>query len=152
MDKPKESIYKQFLKFGIIGFANTIVDLAILNLLIFSTGLGKEGGLYFSIFKCVAFIFAATNSYIFNKLWVFKDKEKGKSVLKFSKFFLITIGGGIINIVTATLVVTYIPPVIVPLYLWPTFGALCGVATGMFWNFFGYKFVVFGEGAPKESK
>lgn len=145
MKNPYYLFLKQFIKFGLVGFFNTIVDLGILNVLIFSTGLGREGGRYFTLFKSLSFICAATNSYVLNKYWVFRSEEDKGKVLQISKFFLITCGGGLINIVIASLVVTYIPVILLPSHLWPTFGALCGTAIGMVWNFSGYKYLVFRE-------
>jgi len=141
---------RQFVKFGLVGTFNTFLDLGILNFLIFSMKTG-EAGFMFSLFKAISFLCAATSSYFLNKFWVFREPSKKKRILQFSKFFIITIVGGLINITTATIVVTFILPRIIPFLgtvdkrFWPTMGGLCGTAAGMFWNFFGYKFLVFKE-------
>ncbi len=138
----------QFIRFGLIGGMNTLIDLGVLNTLMFASGL--KTGIYYTIFKTISFTFAATSSYFFNKYWAFKDKDKKEEAKKFSQFFLISIIGAIINVGTATLVVRYLKPalggtLIIPLsdQLWGNVGALCGTAIGLIWNFIGYKFIVF---------
>lgn len=137
----------QFIRFGLIGGMNTGVDLVILNILMFSTGL-FEGPPY-SAFKTISFAAAATFSYFMNKKWAFKDDSKEKEVKKFSQFFAVSIIGAVINVSVATLVVTYLKPVLGANFLflndglWGSVGALFGTAVGLIWNFLGYKFIVF---------
>jgi putative flippase GtrA len=138
----------QFLRFGLIGGMNTGVDLIILNLLMFSTGL-YEGQPY-SLFKAISFCCAATFSYFMNKNWAFRDKSKEKNISKFSQFFAVSVIGAIINVTIASLVVNYAKPIttfdaVISISdpLWGTIGALCGTAIGLIWNFMGYKLIVF---------
>jgi len=143
----KFPVIGQFIRFGLIGGMNTGVDLVILNILIFSTG-QYEGAAY-SAFKAISFAAAATFSYFMNKRWAFRDKSKDKEVQKFSQFFAVSIVGAVINVSVATLVVTYLKPVVGADFLflndnlWGTVGALFGTAFGLVWNFLGYKFIVF---------
>lgn len=143
----KFPVIGQFIRFGLIGGMNTGVDLVILNILIFSTG-QNEGAAY-TAFKTISFIAAATFSYFMNKRWAFRDKSKDKEVQKFSQFFAVSIVGAVINVSVATLVVTYLKPVVGADFLflndnlWGTVGALFGTAFGLVWNFLGYKFIVF---------
>ena len=144
----KNSGLRQFFKFAMVGIFNTFLDLGLLNLLIFFTGAGEKG-LVFGLFKAMSFSCAATSSYLFNKYWVFRDPSNKKRALQVSQFLIVTIIGGAINTVTATIVVTYVLhglPLISVLAdekLWPTLGGLVGTGAGMFWNFFGYKYLVF---------
>lgn len=142
----KYPVIGQFLRFGVIGGMNTGVDLVILNLLMFSTGL-YEGQPY-SVFKAISFCCAATFSYFMNKNWAFKDNSKEKNISKFSQFFAVSIIGAFINVTIASLVVNYIKPMtnfdgIISDPIWGTIGALCGTAIGLIWNFTGYKIIVF---------
>lgn len=132
----------QFGKFVSVGFANTAVDYGILNLMMLLTGI--TSGVFYSVFKGVSFIFAASNSYLWNKFWTFKATEK-KGVAKESlQFLTVTIIGSIINITVASLVVNLITPMwgLSPT-LWANAGAVAGTVVGLMWNFFGYKFIVF---------
>lgn len=145
----KYPVIGQFVRFGLIGGLNTGVDLIILNILMFSTGFSD--GTPYSIFKSLSFVFAATFSYFMNKQWAFKDSSKERGVQKFSQFFAVSAIGAVINVSIATLVVTYLKPMIgntlfsLPLSgeIWGSIGALFGTAIGLIWNFFGYKFFVF---------
>ena len=143
----KYPVIGQFVRFGLIGGMNTGVDLIILNILMFSTGL-FEGAAY-SAFKTISFAAAATFSYFMNKKWAFKDDSKEKEVRKFSQFFAVSIIGAIINVSVASLVVTFLKPALGVNFLflndglWGSVGALFGTAFGLIWNFLGYKFIVF---------
>jgi len=137
----------QFVRFGLIGGLNTGVDLAILNILMYSTG--QFEGTPYTIFKGISFASAATFSYFMNKKWAFKDDSKEKAVQKFSQFFAVSVIGAVINVTVASLVVNYLKPLIGSDFLflndglWGSVGALFGTAIGLIWNFLGYKFLVF---------
>jgi putative flippase GtrA len=149
----KSSLGKQIARFIVVGVINTGVDLVILNILIAVTHRG-ENGIYFSVFKTIAFLFALTNSYLMNKYWTFVgDAAKGKNLIEASQFILVSLVGLVINVLVASAVVNYIPPfwLIREIWtgaanhpqLWPSVGALCGTAIGLAWNFIGYKTFVF---------
>jgi len=138
-------IIEQFIKFGLIGAMNTLVDLGILNVLMYVSG--QTEGIYYSIFKTLSFTGAVVFSYNLNKRWTFKDVSEEEQAKKFAQFLSISIVGALINVTAATLVVTYIKPLVaVPALtsqLWGNIGALCGTGAGLVWNFLGYKFIVF---------
>jgi putative flippase GtrA len=141
----KYPIIPQFAKFVLIGFMNFFIDLAILNVEMLVSG--KSAGLYYTAFKAVSFLFAVTFSYFFNKHWAFQDKKKTEQGRQFSQFLFVSIIGMIINVSTASIVVNYIAPqiqfVTLSGKLWGNLGAVGGAATGLIWNFLGYKFWVF---------
>lgn len=143
------ALIKQVLRFGIVGVTNTGVDLIVLNGLIFSTGLGQQG-IYYTIFKAISFLVAATNSYFLNKHWTFAGSDGGNATRQFQQFVAITIVGWLINVGVASFVVNIIQPTIDLNQfaegmnkLWPSIGALFGTAFGLVWNFLGYKLIVF---------
>lgn len=138
-------IIPQFTKFAMIGFMNFFIDLAILNLQMFASG--KSAGIYYTIFKSISFLCAVIFSYFFNKHWAFKDKKKTEQAKQFSQFLFISIIGMFINVSTASIVVNYIAPqiqfIVLSGKIWGNLGAVGGAATGLIWNFIGYKFWVF---------
>jgi len=163
----KKRTFVQVLKFVVVGVLNTLVDLAILNLLIWLSGVGQSGPL-FTLFKAISFTVAVVNSYYFNRIWVFRGDETKKVSVEFTKFIIISVVGAFVNVGVATLVVTYeqgmvgfihMIPLIAPTYdwfvstlvaltspnfaVWPTVAALFGTLAGLVWNFLGYKFIVF---------
>lgn len=144
-----KTLVQQFTKFFLVGIMNTGVDLVILNTAMFITGIAT--GVGYSAQKAISFLGAVTFSYFINKYWTFQDKSKEDEGKKMSQFFAVSFIGMLINVGTASLVVNYLQtpitnalslPVLDP-KLWGTFGALCGTAVGLFWNFIGYKLWVF---------
>lgn len=138
-------IIEQFIKFALIGAMNTLVDLGILNLLMYVTG--YTSGIHYSLLKAISFTCAVIFSYNLNKRWTFNDLSDEDRAKKFTQFLAISIIGAVINVSVATLVVTYVRPMInisfLTPQLWGNIGALCGTAIGLIWNFIGYKFIVF---------
>lgn len=135
----------QFAKFFLVGIMNTGVDLIVLNILMYSTQ--QTEGIYYTFFKALSFLAAVIFSYIVNKRWTFKDNSDEDASKKFYQFVGISIIGAIINVTVATLVVSFVKPLVgtdlISGQLWGNVGALCGTAIGLFWNFIGYKFIVF---------
>lgn len=140
MGKLKET-FGQFFKFAVVGVMNTLIDLGVLNGLILLTGMAV--GWQFSVFKGISFIAAVINSYFFNKFWTFKSK-KSVGAGELLQFFAVSVGGFVVNVGTASLVVNVIGPLwgISPT-LWANVGAISAIAFSMAWNFIGYKFLVF---------
>ncbi len=131
------TIVRQFTKFFLVGAMNTLIDLGILNLLIFASGISF--GLWYSVFKGVSFLIATTNSYFWNKRWTFESSQK-----KFSQFLIISTIGFVINVGVASFLVNLIgPQASLTVKVWANVGALAGSAIGLMWNFLGYKFIVF---------
>lgn len=137
----RNPVFFQFGKFITIGLSNTAIDFGILNLLMFLTNI--ESGYLYSVFKAVSFLVAVINSYFWNKFWTFENSGTaiGKEALQFITISGIGFG---INVIIASLVVNFVGPVggISP-RLWANFGAFVAIVISVFWNFIGYKFVVF---------
>ena len=144
-------IIRQTIKFILVGILNTLIDLSVLNLLIFISGIAS--GLGYSVFKGISFIVAVINSYFLNKFWTFKsvggyNKENLPAAgREFSQFFAVSLIGFGINVGVASLVVNVIgnPFVLSGISdkIWANVGAIMATFCGMTWNFLGYKFVVF---------
>lgn len=134
----------QAAKFILVGVLNTFVDLGVLNVLIFISGLASGGA--YSLFKGISFIVASCNSYFWNKFWTFEKKETGEDPKKteFTQFFAVSVGGFLINVGVASLVVNAVEPQFgFNPKVWANIGAIIATFLGMTWNFLGYKFIVF---------
>lgn len=131
------SVFLQLGKFFLVGSGNTFIDFGILNFLIFSTGIAS--GIDFSLFKGLAFVVATTNSYFWNKLWTFQSNTGN-----FWQFLIVSLIGLVINVGIASIVVNLINPIgaMTP-GQWANLGALVAIFVSLFWNFVGYKFLVF---------
>jgi len=133
----------QFGKFLVIGSSNFSIDFGILNLFINLTDIDR--GILYSVFKATSFILASVNSYFWNKYWTFGDSEGKGMVKQFMKFFLVAVGGFLINVTIATLVVNVFEPPFefISGKVWANIGALTSLVFTLAWNFTGYKLFVF---------
>jgi len=131
----------QIAKFVAVGGLNTLLDLGILNTLIFLSGIAV--GWWYSIFKGISFIAAVINSYFWNKHWTFGVSDSA-NIKEFSQFMAVSFVGFAINVGAASLLVNFIgsPESISP-ERWANIGALSATIISLVWNFVGYKFIVF---------
>ncbi|MDI6717561.1 MAG: GtrA family protein [Patescibacteria group bacterium] len=130
----------QFVKFAAVGALNTLIDLGILNLMIYI--FNHASGIWFSIFKGTSFIIANINAYFWNKYWTFGN-DKEASIKEFSQFLTVSVIGFVLNIGTAALIVSKARFTGVSAGQLANIGALAAVAVSLVWNFIGYKFIVF---------
>lgn len=137
----KIRIILQVARFFLVGTLNTFIDLVVLNLLIWVSGIAS--GVFFSVFKAVSFLFATVNSYFWNKFWTFEKREAPRSE-EFLKFLVVTAVGLLINVGVASFVVNIIRPQFgLGEKIWATFGAIVAAFFAFVWNFLGSKFIVF---------
>ncbi len=139
----KIPFFKSFAKYVMVGFLNTGVDFAVFNFLMFITKI--EQGYMVSSFKTISFVAAVTNSYFWNKNWVFEERKsalnKGK---EFTKFIVVNVIGAMVNvIITSVLIFTIMPKFGLSQLSWNNIAAVFGTAVALIWNFIGFKLIVF---------
>lgn len=140
------ALARQATRFCIVGFVNTVVDLAVLNILILVWPDGHSGPL-FTAFKTISFLVAVANSYVMNAKWTFGGSGGRNTPIQGAQFLAVSIIGSILNIGSASYVATFIePPAALHAY-WPSIAALVGTFFSFLFNFLGYKYFVFSEGA-----
>jgi putative flippase GtrA len=99
--------------------------------------------LAYPLFKSISFIVAVTNSYFWNRLWVFKS-GRGDRGKEFLSFMVVSLIGLAINVGLASYVFLKIPPLFgLSQVLWANAGVLAALIASLIWNFFGYKLFVF---------
>ena len=76
---------KQFIKFGLIGLLNTFIDLIAY---VFFT---RVLFWHYLVAALLAFVIAATSSFILNSYWTFVIQDKLKE--RYLNFFLVALGG-----------------------------------------------------------
>jgi putative flippase GtrA len=131
----------QFAKFGLIGVSNTALNFGVFNILIHLTGVTK--GLTLSLFSALAFLTALINSYIWNSHWSFQNNNP-RTPKEFFQFFAVTFTGLLINSLIIYIVTQHIPPVGgISAVVWANVANLIATLVVMFWNFSGFKFIVF---------
>lgn len=140
--------FTQFSKFVAVGFLNTAIDFGILNLL--SRTLGVSAGFILGGVNVPGFVVAISNSYFWNKLWVFQDRNHGEPLFKdFPKFFAVTAIGLLINSAIVIALTTYVSPIFgASRALWLNLGKVGATVVTLIWNFAGYKLFVFRQEKP----
>ncbi len=92
---------RQFVKFVIVGFTNTVLDFGIYVALTRLSEFWREHYLWANV---IAFSIAVVNSYIWNRRWTFRNTQRAIHI-QFAKFALVSIVGlGLNEAVLALLV------------------------------------------------
>jgi len=134
--------FNQLSKFGAIGIFNTSIDFGILNL--FSLVTGATTGIIIGGFNIPGQILAVTNSYLWNKYWVFRSSGQHRQEQDLVKFLAVTITGLILNSALVVIATTYVtPPFDLSGAAWLNVAKIFITLFTLIWNFLGYKFFVF---------
>lgn len=137
-----KKLYSQFWRYALIGFFNTAIDFAILNVLIKITGITSGNGLI--PLNIISFTIAVTNSYFMNKRWSFADASQTDGGKKFSLFLIVSIIGAVVNTGIVRFVATNIDPMFgLSPQLWVNVAKAAATGVSLVWNFSGYKLFVF---------
>jgi putative flippase GtrA len=132
----------QLAKFGLIGVANTVVDLGIYNLFIYISDVST--GYLIVVFKSFSVLAAIINSYVWNKFWSFEKKETHNLGEEFTQFLMVSLVGLLLNVGITAFVVNIIgAPAGINDKAWANIGGLTASILVLTWNFIGYKFFVF---------
>lgn len=123
-----ESIFT-ILKFGLVGASGVGVDFAVTWLLKEKAGMHKYAS------NSLGFMAAASNNYIWNRLWTFESNDPDVAV-QYLVFILVSLGGLAFN--NAALWFFHEKRKL-PFYV----SKVLAVFVAMFWNYFGYKFLAF---------
>jgi putative flippase GtrA len=130
----------QFAQFAAVGTLNSFIDIGVLNLETFFNGTALISNGLFAIFKAVSFVFATTNSFVWNKYWTFGSEEKADAK-QVTGFYVVALVGWALNVAAATFVKSIGPA---GSTTWVDIVApLGGIAAAFLWDFFGYKYFVF---------
>jgi putative flippase GtrA len=123
----------QFGKFGMVGIVGFIVDVAVLYLLLATTGLGRYGA------RALSFLSAATTTWTLNRNFTFRGQHDGTLWRQWAKFVAANSFGGLLNYGTYAALIAYDPLVAAH----PVLGVAAGSVVGMFFNFAAAKKLVF---------
>lgn len=133
----------QFIKFGLIGGLNTVIDFALLNTFFWATGV--YSGSLVILFNIISFTVAVINSYVLNKKWTFNSTKKDVSA-QLSKFITISLVGLLINTAIVFVVTSYVKaPFNLSEGLWANGAKIFATVFALVWNFIGYKLWAFAE-------
>jgi putative flippase GtrA len=117
----RAEIFKQFVKFCLVGTFNTVLDFSIY---LFLT---RGVHLYFLYANLISLLVAMTSSFILNKYWTFKDTNKDlqKQYLKFV----------LVNVVYFFLYNAVLFSLVHWLKIFDLMAKAVAVVAGLFWNF-----------------
>ena len=136
----KTTLHK-FVRFSLVGIFNTLLDLGILNLLIYLFNVVDPFA--FSICKGISFFLAAMNSYYMNKYFTFAKKQKSKK--EFYLFILVSIISLFINMFISSLFFYLLGlyPQIISIHMIATISAIIGAMFSTIINYISYSYFVF---------
>jgi putative flippase GtrA len=123
------SLLLTILKFATVGSLGVIIDFLTTFILKDKLKVHKY------LANSIGFFLAATNNYILNRSWTFKNNDPDIAA-QYITFLLVSIGGLIFNNAT----IWYLNDKRNVNFWIAKFAA---VIVAMFWNFFGYKFLAF---------
>lgn len=134
----------EYLRFGLVGALNTLVDFVVLNALI--VALGAYASAHFAEMKAISFLAAVVNSYLFNKYWVFGSRAaQGIGVAREGgRFLAVSVMGFLANVASSSLAFSLLKELqLFESHLAANLSAMVGTLVVLAWNFAGYKFFVF---------
>lgn len=130
----------QVIRFGVVGFLNTGIDVLVLNILlrIFPT----HNTNLLLIYNSIAFTLGAVNSFYFNKYWTFKKRESaisGEAV----RFLIVSLLGIICNDSLIWIAAKMLHPLIMNSFLWANMSKAIAVIGTALVSYFGMRLWVF---------
>ncbi len=132
---------KKAAKFGVVGITNTVIDLILFNIIFYLTH-----NIY--VATSLAFIFAATNSYILNRSWTFRDHKTDKVWLQYLQFIGVMAVGLAINNFIVFLLLHFLN--ITSEIIKANIIRISAIAVVVFWNYGVSRFYIFRH--PVEGK
>lgn len=142
-ERVRKGLNMKVVRFGAVGVVNTLIDFAVLNLLL--ALFGVTGGWPLVLCNAVAFLGASLNSYFLNKRWTFAQKGSA-SLRQYAVFLVLAVGGLAINSVVLYLLVTGISrPSWVSPTLWVNVAKAAATVASLVWNYLACRYVVFWE-------
>ena len=129
-------------KYGLIGCFNFFFDAGIFNFFILITGIAT--GWLVDIFIVMAFAITITQSFLWNKFWIFKANDLANARAEYAKFFGMTIATSLLGLLFMHLMINTIgAPSGFDLKIWANLALLVLIPTSALGNFLSYKFFVF---------
>ena len=140
------STFWQFLRYCLVGGANTIIDLLLLNLLLwrFPTSNAQTLALY----NALAYTGGALSSFFLNKYWTFRRTRKttAREVVRFSISLLLEV---IYSSILVWLAGLALRPLIANVTLWGNASKLAAVVVGTIISYSLMRFWTF-DGGPQD--
>jgi len=131
---PNRSTAIQFIKYGLMGVSNTLIDFGMYYVL---TRFSSFFGTYIFVAKAISFCVATIWSYYGNKRWTFGQLNKS-TTKEVGRFYVTALISGVINV--------SVHYVVVRVFNLPdTFGIVCAAGATVLFGFVLNKWWVFTE-------
>src|SRR3989344_477970 len=135
-------------QYGLVGCFNFFLDAGIFNFFILITGVAS--GWLVDVFIIMAFAITITQSFLWNKFWIFKANDLDSAHAQYAKFFSITIATSLLGLLFMHLMINTIgAPSGFDLKVWANLALLVLIPASAMGNFLGYKFFVFNKNEPR---
>lgn len=144
----QKGLLGQLVRFGVVGGLNTLVDLMILNglLWLFPT----KSTFMLLAFSALAYGLGAINSFLLNKHWTFRHRQK-TSGKELSRFALTTLGGIAWSTIILWLVSNALHPLLGNATLWANASKIVAIGGTALISYLGMRLWVFVGRAQKTS-
>lgn len=133
----------QAVRFVVVGFTNTAVDLGVFFLLSLIPGMPLIAA------KGISYILGICNSFTWNKLWTFSARRSERGPREFGLFLAVNTPPLVVNLVVFTLLGLWIDSGSPFVRLLKAFGA---AVVAVAWNFMGSRYLAFRHSALKGRK
>ncbi len=138
---------KHLVKYGMVGVSGTIIELGLLNFLIFVVG--WDGDLQKVMANVVAVSVAIISNFIWNRLWTFPESRSGAAGRQFAKFAIVSVIGLIINSVIFFLADKYMFSPWLPAIVAVQLAKFTAIGITLMWNFTVNRFWTFKTNTEK---
>jgi putative flippase GtrA len=148
-DKSRTRIFWEVVCFAIVGVANTVIDLMVLNCLLFLLPTHSVGLLIG--YNSVAYAVGAFNSFILNKYWTFHRNQRTTNS-ELLRFALVNLFGIVCNNSLLWAVASMAHPFMVSAIVWANVSKVLAIAGTATISFLGMRLWVFAGQTRRKSK
>jgi len=124
---------KHLVKYGMVGVSGTIIELGLLNFLIFVVGWNSD--LQKVMANVVAVSVAIISNFVWNRLWTFPESRSGGAGKQFAKFAIVSVIGLVINSAIFFLADKYIFSPWLSEFIAVQMAKFTAIAITLMWNF-----------------
>jgi glycosyltransferase involved in cell wall biosynthesis/putative flippase GtrA len=130
----------QFVRFVLVGCMNTMIDLLVLNGLLWLWP--EQGTARLLLFNTIAYACGALNSFVFNRYWTFQ-REGPPNAREGARFLLVTLAAIACNDLILWLMSTILHPVHLTPTLWTNVSKVVAIGSTILLSYLGMRLWVF---------
>ncbi len=139
--------FRQFARFSVVGILNTLIDVTMLNMLLWRYP--THSAKLLLVYNSCAYCLGALNSFCLNKYWTFKQRYAltGGEIVRFA---VVSITGILCSDSILWLVARFLHPLIINNLLWANISKGIAIVGTMTLSYLGMRLWVFTKGAGQE--